>query len=139
VRSKAAFAPLNVVVSIGVTDPNLDRDVELAAGGALWGNCLTLRVTAHLVMFPDLARVSTLLCFHLTHIYAGFEAFDRWVRDFAHMPSLTVSQRRFRFLGFFACRSLRAARRAARCMETWSLCASISAIFMISSGDGIID
>jgi len=91
VRSKAAFAPLNVAVSIGATDPNLDRDMEFAAGGALWGNRLMLRVTAHFVVVPDLARVSTLLFFHLTHIYAGFEAFDRRVWDFAHMPSLTVS------------------------------------------------
>lgn len=90
-RSKAAFAPLNVVVSIGVTDPNLDRDIELAARRALWGNCLTLRITAHLVVSPHLSRVSTLLFLHLTHIYAGFEAFDRWVWDFAHTPSLTVS------------------------------------------------
>ncbi len=86
-RRKAAFATLN----IGATRSNFDGDMELAARRALWGNCLTLRITTHLVVIPDFSIMSTLRSLHLTHVNAGFEAFDRWVWDFAHRPSLTVS------------------------------------------------
>jgi hypothetical protein len=84
---KALLAALN----IGAGRPNFDGDMKHAARWALWGNCLALRISEHLSVIPDFSIISTLLELHLTHVNAGFEAFDRWVWDFAHNPSLTVS------------------------------------------------
>ena len=97
-RSKAAFAALN----IGAVRPNFDRDTELAASRALWGNCLTLRIAAHLLMIPDFTRIATLFFLDLTHVYSSLEPLDRGLWDFTHSYSLPVSYRLFRFLGFFA-------------------------------------